>query len=290
MTSEMENLVNLVTTMVRNLRLDRLPTIQEINEQARKGRSIASGLYPVSDDEFNVVLLQLQAEILHDIGQAVSLKGKRDSEHKPWYGLHTDDGFYWKRYGNYLRNVKRWGKTIVDRLDETTNGIMDDIGDPTSDQPFQRRGLLLGSVQSGKTATYTALCAKAADAGYKVIIVLAGMMENLRVQTQGRLDLELVGKESKYVLDKKRRSIASSEPVGVGRIPPLDPNKRISCFTSVGTDFRKSVLDGLGLSLKALSGTALFVVKKNKAVLNHLIDWIKENNVTPDSPGVIAEC
>ena len=88
-----------------------------------------------------------------------------------------------------------------------------------------------------------------------MIIVLAGMMENLRVQTQGRLDLELVGKESKYVLDKKRRGTASNDPVGVGRIPPFDGKKRISCFTSVGTDFRKSVLDGLGLSLKSLSGT-----------------------------------
>ena len=286
MTNVMDCLVNMITTKVRNEYPDRLPTIKEIDEQAGICREICKSLYPVTDEEFQAILLHLQSEIRHDIDHAISLKGKRDSAHKPWYGLHTDDGFYWKRYGEYLRAVKRWGKVIVDRLDETTNSIMDDLGDPTNERPFQRRGLLLGSVQSGKTATYTALCAKAADAGYRVIIVLAGMMENLRVQTQGRLDLELVGKESKYVLDKKRRGTASNDPVGVGRIPPFDGKKRISCFTSVGTDFRKSVLDGLGLSLKSLSGTALFVVKKNKAVLNHLIDWIKENNITPESPMV----
>ena len=286
MTNNMECLVNMITTKIRNEYPDTLPTIKDINGQAELCRTICSSVYPVTDSEFGDILLRLQSEILHDIGEAISLKGKRDSAHKPWYGLHIDDGFYWKRYKEYLCSVKRWGKVIVNRLDETTNGIMDDLGDPTSEQPFQRRGLLLGSVQSGKTATYTALCAKAADAGYRVIIVLAGMMENLRVQTQGRLDLEFVGKESKYVLDKKRRSVASNDPVGVGRIPPFDASKRISCFTSVGTDFRKSVLDGLGLSLKSLSGTALFVVKKNKAVLNHLIEWIKENNITPDIPMV----
>lgn len=280
MTNIMECLVNMITTKIRNDYPDRLPTISEINQQAEICRDMCKSLYPVTDAEFQAVLLRLQSEILHDIGEAISLKGRRDSEHKPWYGFHTDDGFYWKRYREYLRSIKRWSKTVVDRLDETTNGIMDDLGDPTCEQPFQRRGLLLGSVQSGKTATYTALCAKAADAGYRVIIVLAGMMENLRVQTQGRLDLEFVGKKSKYVLDKKRRDAINNDPVGVGKIPPFDLNKHITWFTSVGTDFRKSVLGGFGLSLKSLTGTALFVVKKNKAVLNHLIDWIKENNIT----------
>ena len=73
---------------------------------------------------------------------------------------------------------------------------MDNLGNPRDvSRPFQRRGLLLGDVQSGKTATYTAICNKASDAGYRVIIVLAGMMENLRFQTQERLDAEFVGKE-----------------------------------------------------------------------------------------------
>lgn len=283
MTNNMESLVNMITARIRNEYPDHLPTIKDINDEANIVRDLCKPIYPVTEEEFQGILLYLQSEIRHDIGQAISLKGKRDTEHKPWYGLHSDDGFYWNRYREYLRFVKRWGKTIVDRLDETTNSIMDDLGDPTNDRPFQRRGLLLGSVQSGKTATYTALCAKAADAGYRVIIVLAGMMENLRVQTQGRLDLEFVGKESKYVLDRNRRGAFASKPVGVGTIPPFNDQKRITWFTSVNTDFRRSVLGGLGLSLRALSGTALFVVKKNKAVLNHLIDWIKENNITQDN-------
>lgn len=179
-----------------------------------------------------------------------------------------------------------WGIEVVNRLNKTTDDIMDDLGNPKDHtRPFQRRGLLLGDVQSGKTATYTAVCNKAADAGYRVIIVLAGMMENLRIQTQERLDTEFVGSESKYTLDKKAGNEIKNTPVGVGMIPPLDPNKRIACFTSVTTDFNKATLRALGLSLRTLNGTALFVVKKNKSVLNNLHRWLVENNA--DETGLI---
>ena len=83
---------------------------------------------------------------------------------------------------------------MIDALDNTSDKILDLMGDPRSDKPFARRGLIMGSVQSGKTANYTALCNKATDAGYKVIIVLTGMLEDLRRQTQYRLDTEFASK------------------------------------------------------------------------------------------------
>lgn len=278
MTDNMKYIVNTVTGMINSKFGDELPTIEDIHKEAETIRAAFSAIYPVTDEEFAQIKITLSSNILHSIGVAITLRG-RDSAHQSWYFVQENDGFYWNRYKNYLKNNKRWGIEVVNRLHETTNDIMDDLGNPKDPtHPFQRRGLLLGDVQSGKTATYTAICNKAADAGYRVIIVLAGMMENLRVQTQERLDVEFVGVESKYTLDKKAAQEIKNTPVGVGTIPPFNQDKRIACFTSVATDFNKATLRALGLSLRTISGTALFVVKKNKSVLNNLYRWLVENN------------
>lgn len=278
MTYNMKCIVNTVTSMINFKYGDELPTIEDIYTEAEEIRAMYSAKYPVTDEEFAHIKITLSSDILHSIGVSITLRG-RDSVHQSWYFVQENDGFYWNRYKIYLKRNKRWGIEVVNRLHETTNGIMDDLGNPQDQtHPFQRRGLLLGDVQSGKTATYTAICNKAADAGYRVIIVLAGMMENLRVQTQERLDAEFVGVESKYTLDKKAAQEIKNAPVGVGRIRPYNPDKRIACFTSVATDFNKATLRALGLSLRTINGTALFVVKKNKSVLNNLYKWLVENN------------
>ena len=278
MTSNMQYLVTTITAIVNQKYQDDLPTLDQIDEVAEQMRAAFSSMYPVSDEEFLQIRKTLASNILHSIGNAVTLKGK-DSTHRSWYFVQENDGFYWNRYRTYLRDIKHWGPEVVARLHETSDNIMDDLGNPKDrERPFQRRGLLLGDVQSGKTGTYTAICNKAADAGYRVIIVLAGMMENLRVQTQERLDAEFVGKESKYTLDKKADQEIRNTPVGVGKIPPFNQDKQIACFTSVATDFNKGTLRQLGLSLRNLNGTALFVVKKNKSVLNNLYKWLMENN------------
>ena len=279
MTENMQIIINQATYFINNKYNDSLPTTDQIESVARMIRRFFSD-YPVSDEEFTEVINRLNTDILHKIGFATTIRG-HDDTHKTWYFIQENDGFYWNRYKTYLKNIKHWGIEVVNRLNQTTNDVMDNLGDPKDhERQFQRRGLLLGDVQSGKTATYTAICNKAADAGYRVIIVLAGMMENLRVQTQKRLDAELVGLESKYTLDKKADQEIRNKPIGVGNIPPIDHDqkKRIACFTSAETDFNKKTVQALGLSLRNLNGTALFIIKKNKSVLNNLYKWLMENN------------
>lgn len=284
MTNNMQQIVGWVTSSINTEFGDDMPTLDQINSKAEEIRSLVNAKYPINDEEFAQVKKVLASNILHKIGNALTLRG-RDAEHQSWYLSHEDDGYYWERYKTYLKTVKHWGTEIVNRLNQTTDEIMDDLGNPTDvNRPFQRRGLLLGDVQSGKTATYTAICNKASDAGYKVIIVLAGLMENLRVQTQERLDAEFVGIESKHTLDKK--VVPEKKIIGVGKILPINQNKRIARFTSVDTDFNKATLMALGLSLRNLNGTALFVVKKNKSVLNNLHKWLVENNADHES-GII---
>ena len=279
MTENMKLFTNAVRSIIDTKFGDEIPSLDQINEITESYGAGMRALFPMTEDEYLEAKKYLASTILHTIGYAVSLKG-HDATHKTWYFLQENDGFYWNRYKKFLKDKKHWSPDVVNRLHTTTNDVMDDLGNPNDkDRPFQRRGLLLGDVQSGKTATYTAICNKAADANYKVIIVLAGMMENLRVQTQERLDAEFVGKESKYTLDRKADNEIRNHPVGVGKIQS-DNERQIACFTSVATDFNKTTLKQLGLSLSNLNGTALFVVKKNKSVLNNLYRWLLENNAS----------
>lgn len=289
MTKNMEIIFNQVRQIIETKYTNKLPTVDQIYSEAEELREIFTGVYPVTDDEFESIKKRLPENILHTIGYADTLR-KRDGSHQcGWYKASENDGYFWNRYKEFLSVTKKWSKHVVERLHKTTEDIMDDLGNPQCDEPFQRRGLLLGDVQSGKTATYTAICNKATDSGYKVIIVLAGMMENLRIQTQERLDSEFVGLDSKYTLDKKADSSMRNIPVGVGKIPPFIQDKRITRFTSVATDFNAIVIKSNGLNLNDLKGTALFVVKKNKSVLNNLFKWLTKDEDVLNLPMLLID-
>ncbi len=275
MTSNMEIVFQQIVNIVNTKYSDKLPTEDQIYAEADALRVAFSSLYPLTDAEYENLRKRLPEQIIHSIGYAVSLHYNDDDHQAGWYDLISPDDYFWNRYKTYLS--RKWSEEVVTRLHQTTNGVMNDIGDPKSGKPFQRRGLLLGDVQSGKTATYTAICNKAADCGYRVIIVLAGTMENLRIQTQERLDAEFVGLDSKYSLDKKADTSMKNIPVGVGLIGKAVQEKRITRFTSVSTDFKKSVVKANGLNLQDLNSTALFVVKKNKSVLTNLHEWLTKD-------------
>ena len=134
---------------------------------------------------------------------------------------------------------------------------------------------MLGDVQSGKTANYTAICNKAADTGYRIIIVLAGMQKNLREQTQERLDAEFTGRKSEYYLDPKAEQGIKNTPVGVGR---YGHDKKIVAFTSVTKDFDSGVLRSNNLGIENVNCPVVLVIKKNKQILNNLINWLESNN------------
>ncbi|MCH3917915.1 MAG: Z1 domain-containing protein [Spirochaetia bacterium] len=229
----------------------------------------------VSDIEFNELRRKLKANIVVKMDIGIAIKNK-DQAHHSWLPSRRSelDFFFWKRYETYLGEVKKWNPRIIGALGRVSDEIVDLLGDPQSQDAFQRRGLVLGDVQSGKTANYTAICNKAADTGYRIIIVLAGMMENLRQQTQGRLDTEFSGRKSEYFLDPQKKILNCS--FGVGR---YGSEKRIASFTSVVKDFNINILKSQNLSLLSVHDPVLFVVKKNKRILNNLIRWFKTNNV-----------
>jgi hypothetical protein len=115
----------------------------------------------------------------------------------PWYAeaRHQRSTLYWDHYVDYLAK-KKWPADSLASLDATTTQIVERLSDPRRPEARQTKGLVVGYVQSGKTANFTGVVAKAADAGYRLIIVLTGTIEVLRSQTQLRLDKELVGREN----------------------------------------------------------------------------------------------
>lgn len=126
-------------------------------------------------------------------------------KHKEWYSERAlKDGFYWKAYSNYLQKTRKWDDESVAKLDHSTDEVVRRLSDPCRNEVYSSKGLVVGYVQSGKTANFSGVLAKAADAGYRFIVVLAGTLDILRSQTQRRLDKELVGKEllkSDYAAD-----------------------------------------------------------------------------------------
>jgi hypothetical protein len=117
------------------------------------------------------------------------------SQHVPWYtNAREKDAFYWPAYVKYLRQ-KSWTDRPLELLGESTKQVIERLADPSQEMAFRSKGLVVGYVQSGKTANFTGVIARAADAGYRLFIVLTGQTELLRKQTQRRLDKEMIGRE-----------------------------------------------------------------------------------------------
>lgn len=275
-----ELLEGIITTAINSEYPDVPPTEAIFDEKVEILRQSMALLYPVKDEEFAEIKRKLKANIVVQMDLGVLIKDRQ--QHLPWLSARREslDFFFWNRYKTYLEQVKHWNPRVTGNLGRVSDEIVDYLGDPKSDTSFQRRGLVLGDVQSGKTANYTAICNKVADAGYRVIIILAGTMENLRQQTQERLDAEFSGRMSQYLLDPKQD--IENVPVGVGK---YGQEKQIATFTSVTKDFDKNILRALKLSLHNVNTTVLFVIKKNKSILNNLIKWLKSNNL--DARGAI---
>ncbi len=271
-------LENIISTAVNTQYKEIPPTEEEFLALASAMRSGMAAMCSVTDDEYNDILFRLRSTLVIQMDVGVFIND-RNTPHKSWLPSRRADldFFFWNRYKKYLEEAKHWNPRVTATLDKVSDEIVDLLGDPQSAQQFQRRGLVLGDVQSGKTANYTAISNKAADTGYRIIIVLAGMMENLRQQTQSRLDAEFSGRKSEYYLDPKAEQGIKNLPVGVGK---YGVQKHIASFTSVSKDFDINVLKSNDLNLQSVTDPIVLVVKKNKKILKNLIKWLSKSKDT----------
>lgn len=264
-----DNFRNIENTVLVTLPRDRASGEEEVAALVERLRLI----FPISDEERDALLRRLHARlaIRMDTGTALF-----ERDHRPW--LHARkpsiDPFYWDRFSKHLFSLG-WVPSVVTTLDTVTDEVLDLCGDPRRDGSWKRRGLVMGDVQSGKTATYTALCCKAADAGYRLIILLTGTLESLRRQTQERLDSGFIGLDSSGFLSAQRQNRA----VGVGRI---DQSRTGVAFTSRTSDFSTRLVNQLNLRLSSFPEPILLVVKKHKRILQNLENWLRDYNAGTD--------
>lgn len=167
-----------------------------------------------------------------------------------WYGGPASGDVFWPPLWNQLKEEIPDG---CEDVDQASSRVIS-LGSSAGDEHIDTRGLVLGYVQSGKTTNFMSVIAKAADVGYKLIIVLSGQTDNLRQQTQDRIQHYLLG----------------SHPT---RIHPL---------TTLEKDFSEDILPEALLSQDDLRFLA--VVKKNPARLSRLNKWLKRRQPPPSHP------
>jgi hypothetical protein len=225
---------------------------------------------PVDEAAILEIAKQLEREFSISLGRA----HKITHGHKPWLRAkaHAIDFKYWRRYRE-LMIQQGFGSKVVNVLSDITDDVLDLAGDPETEGKWSRRGLVVGHVQSGKTANYVGVINKAADAGYKLIVLIAGVHSNLRSQTQERIDEGFVGRDSDQVLTRQ----ANATLLGVGKI---SPSFTAVAYTSRSLDFARNRADGLGIPIHNLSQPAIFVIKKNTSILKNLIAWLKGTTAT----------
>ncbi|ODM44527.1 Z1 domain-containing protein [Cereibacter johrii] len=196
---------------------------------------------------------------------------------RPWLHDARINGeigdFYWGRYRKLL-NLKGLPKSVIDATDEVTDRVLDRLGDPRNLSPWSRRGMVVGHVQSGKTANYTGLICKAADAGYRLIVVIAGIHNNLRNQTQARIDEGFIGRDTGRLAHANKAQ--RQKIIGVGT---FDQREFPVSLTNTLRDFNKSTATTFTAQLGQINVPVVLVIKKNSSTLKNLLEWLKEHSV-----------
>ena len=229
----------------------------------------------MSPDEIEEVRASIKSEFSIKLDRGVLIEEKN---HEKWFLARKAqlDMKYWERYKKYLCADKGFSTKVVNTMDDILDTLTDLLGDPKRDIRYKRRGLIIGDVQSGKTANYTGLICKAVDSGYKVVVLLTGMIEKLRQQTQKRIDEGFVGRDSDALMKKQEDKIV----IGVGK---YDSSISPVCLTSTSDDFKQKNASNLNFDLRNINGSVIFVVKKNSAVLKRLNKWLKTFNQSGDN-------
>lgn len=200
------------------------------------------------------------------------LNGRED--HVPWLDDAREgiEWHFWDRYRRYLGR-KGWAPAQIRSISQVTDRILDSFEKPDRPGRWDRRGMVVGQVQSGKTANYTGVICKAADAGYRLIVVLAGLHNSLRSQTQHRLDMEFLGFDTR----SNRSYDQTNAKVGVGQMKGRFLHVHSLTSSDEKGDFQVKVAKQVWLNAGG-SDPVILVVKKNASVLRNLHLWATRLN------------
>jgi len=231
-----------------------------------------SGMVEDGDAEELARLIEEKYGISMGLGAVVDAVDFRPWLHDARINGEIGD-FYWGRYRKLL-NLKGLPRSVIDATDEVTDRVLDRLGDPKNMSPWSRRGMVVGHVQSGKTANYTGLICKAADAGYRLIVVIAGIHNNLRNQTQARIDEGFIGRDTGRLAHANRAQ--RQKIIGVGQ---FDQREFPVSLTNTLRDFNKATATTNTSQIGQYNVPVVLVIKKNSSTLKNLLEWLKEHSV-----------
>ena len=261
--------------MVRNL-IDWIVE-QEAPPLAEDVENVAGEFAEIFDYNIDVSAAVKEAMTQADtsMNMGVSLVGDEVPHDEDWVSKRENiNWIYSEAYEEHLK-IEGWSPFVLQSLSDVAEKILGHLQDPDSEGEWNRRGMVIGHVQSGKTANYMGVIAKAADAGYKFIIVIAGIHNNLRKQTQERIDAGFVGRSS----DPMNRR----EKIGVGALNHLKfefPHP--VTLTNINDDFNKQTAAQSGWKIDDFTKPIILVIKKNVRTLDALHRWLKDMNAQGD--------
>jgi hypothetical protein len=259
------NARNWAVDILRNKRPITPADVLETADRAAQAQKI---FFP--DASVDVERLAAELRHLFSVSAEAGTVLEDTEDHVPWYpGKRAGINWrFWNRYQTFLERDFGMPPAVVANLDNLTSMVLERLEDPARMAPWDRRGMVVGSVQSGKTANYVGLICKAIDAGYKLVIVLAGIHSNLRAQTQVRIDEGVLGFDTR----KDRKLKEDNRWVGVGNLPGDRLVVHSLTSSADNGDFNKTVADTIGVMLGG--DPVVLVVKKNSRLLNNLLGWV----------------
>ena len=257
--------ISFTITLINTIKVkfpESAPTQEQIEQLASELSNIMG--YPGSlKSPIEEALMSVDSRM----GLGVSLVNSDADHDEEWVHKRHDINWVYSNAYNSFLSSRLWSPNVVQSLNDVSLKILGLLQNPHSEGKWDRRGLVVGHVQSGKTANYIGLIAKAADAGYKFIIVIAGIHNNLRKQTQERIDEGFIGRSS---------NPSAREIIGVGLDNPGYPHP--ATLTNIHNDFKKTTADQSGWSINDFSKPIILVIKKNVSTLTSLRRWLGELN------------
>lgn len=191
-----------------------------------------------------------------------------------WYDESSHRGIHWPALADYLENTKKWGIDAVASISRSSSQVVSRLGNPATSE-FDVKGLVVGHVQSGKTANMTAVIARAVDAGYNMVVILAGTTDMLRHQTQVRLDEDLLSRNphnwhrltipNRYDADGQILDSGDYRGQPARQLPPLKPDVAMLAVMKKHPSRLKALIDDIKRSSTILRNRLRMLVIDDEA-------------------------
>ncbi|MFZ3570477.1 Z1 domain-containing protein [Streptomyces sp. BH097] len=266
-----EDLSFVLKVAIQFLPEDRQATPDEVTKAVETAKMVAglNGVTVEADD------LRKLVESRTSTFQESSAGLSNSEDHVRWLPDAKNDRSwaFWARYERFLKHSRGMPLQVVNSIDRTTDEVLGELEDPHRPGSWRRMGLVIGQVQSGKTGQFIGLAAKAADAGYRLIVVFAGVLNDLRAQTQLRIDEGLLGFDTQYQLRSDQEG--ADRYVGVGAMAG-EPRLHIASLTNSTEkgDFDRKTASKANLPIGNFP--VVLVVKKHPKIIDYLRTWVTE--------------